>query len=765
VPNRQILVVPDDYPNLAAAYAVAQPGDMVHVEPATLNEIGTIAVIPSGVRLQGSGPELTTIFATGGYRYFSENSMMDGCRTSSPRIDGVRAIFSNNIVVGARMQVTAGARAIIRNNLFVNASGDGLVLSTNSAGCIENNTFAYINLTNKAALRLQDVSPAAPLTMIQNNIFAFNYVGILDVNFDRQHKLFHTQYNAYWQNSGGNAGGYVTGNALFGPGCFDANPLFTAPGTEDYSLQTGSPCINSGNAEARFNDRDASRNDRGHTGGPCANTHPSADFSITPELGSVGASITLDASLSGDSECPLEEMYFRWDFENDGDFDTSYANSPTTVTSFAASGGYTVRLEVMDRGGFVDFATKTVEIVNQPPYAPSNPDPADGASAVPIDTAAFDWDGGDPDPGQDVVYDVYVGGTPSPPLYAADVSESSVALAAPLEYSRFCFVEVVAKDAEGATASSSWYFVTEPEPTPDGPTALGATAAVPREVHLSWTDASNNEVGFKVERRVASGAVFYQIGLTTDAEITDTTGAVDETYVYRVRAYNGSGNSAYSNESTATVFDVLSITAHPEDQKRYLGEPAEFTVATYAGLGTKSFQWWFDDGAKVPQPVGGNTDALWLGPVDAADEGDYWCDVTDAMDTYASNTATLEVAPHLEIVEHPAGGDKTAGEPHTFAVTAGGGFEPLWYEWKKDGAAVPDATTSSLVLVSLDVEDSGGYHVVVGDANTSVVSSNTAVLTVSTGVPVAGAVGLALLAGGLLVGVLFSVRLRKQQNL
>jgi len=39
---------------------------------------------------------------------------------------------------------------------------------------------------------------------------------------------------------------------------------------EDFSLVTGSPCIDAGNPEPMYNDLDGSRNDIGLTGGPLA---------------------------------------------------------------------------------------------------------------------------------------------------------------------------------------------------------------------------------------------------------------------------------------------------------------------------------------------------------------------------------------------------------------------------------------------------------------------------------------------------------------
>lgn len=72
-----------------------------------------------------------------------------------------------------------------------------------------------------------------------------------------------------------------------------------------------------------------------------------------------------------------------------------------------------------------------------------------------------------------------------------------------------------------------------------------------------WTDTSNNETGFRIERKLGTGQ-WSQIAVTA-ADVTgfSSTGLrANTTYSFRVRAANAVGNSPYSNEAKATTFPL-----------------------------------------------------------------------------------------------------------------------------------------------------------------------------------------------------------------
>jgi len=96
---------------------------------------------------------------------------------------------------------------------------------------------------------------------------------------------------------------------------------------------------------------------------------------------------------------------------------------------------------------------------------------------------------------------------------------------------------------------------------PVAPSGLGATATSSSSISLNWTDNSNDETNFVVQRRTTTGTGFTTIatlGANTTSYIDNTGLTVSTTYFYQVFATNAAGNSGFSNEANATI-NVTSI--------------------------------------------------------------------------------------------------------------------------------------------------------------------------------------------------------------
>ena len=118
-----------------------------------------------------------------------------------------------------------------------------------------------------------------------------------------------------------------------------------------------------------------------------------------------------------------------------------------------------------------------------------------------------------------------------------------------------------------------------PSSVPVAPSNLLATVASASQINLSWSDNSNNETGFRIEMKLGADGTYREIGTVGangDAQITGLSALT--TYYFRVRAYNGGGNSGYSNEANATTSAPPTATA------------MVYFVAGFSGASSVTFQ-------------------------------------------------------------------------------------------------------------------------------------------------------------------------------
>jgi FtsP/CotA-like multicopper oxidase with cupredoxin domain len=91
---------------------------------------------------------------------------------------------------------------------------------------------------------------------------------------------------------------------------------------------------------------------------------------------------------------------------------------------------------------------------------------------------------------------------------------------------------------------------------PADPSNLSATTITRTSVTLTWTDNSNNEDGFLIQRAdnngFSQGLTSFTVGPNVTT-FTDTTVQPNTRYYYRVRSFNGLGNSGFSNTINVTT--------------------------------------------------------------------------------------------------------------------------------------------------------------------------------------------------------------------
>jgi len=95
-----------------------------------------------------------------------------------------------------------------------------------------------------------------------------------------------------------------------------------------------------------------------------ANTVPTASFTVNPTTGTTATTFTFDASSSTDNEDATTALQVRWDWTNDGTYDTDFSTTKIATHQYADVENYTIELEVKDTGGLTHTTTKQVIVSN-----------------------------------------------------------------------------------------------------------------------------------------------------------------------------------------------------------------------------------------------------------------------------------------------------------------------------------------------------------------------------------------------------------------
>jgi parallel beta-helix repeat protein len=91
---------------------------------------------------------------------------------------------------------------------------------------------------------------------------------------------------------------------------------------------------------------------------------PSACFTVSPSQGDLDTIFNVDASCSSDLKDSIAALQVRWDWENDGIYDTSYSTTKITAHQYTTIGIKTIKLQVKDTDGNAHTTKKTVIVGN-----------------------------------------------------------------------------------------------------------------------------------------------------------------------------------------------------------------------------------------------------------------------------------------------------------------------------------------------------------------------------------------------------------------
>ena len=163
---------------------------------------------------------------------------------------------------------------------------------------------------------------------------------------------------------------------------------------------------------------------------------------------------------------------------------------------------------------------------------------------------------------------------------------------------------------------------------------------------------------------------------------------------------------------------VPTITAQPQDRIAATNGSASFSVSL-CGTPPFTYQWQFDS-AHLP---GATNATLNLLNLTVGDAGPYRVIVANAAGSVTSLVANLIVQSPPFLITHPQPVAVSSNQSATFTAMAGG-TPPLTYQWQRNGANLPGATNSALLLPNVMPSQAGDYRVQVLNTAGAVFSSN-----------------------------------------
>ncbi|MFO7650181.1 MAG: YncE family protein [bacterium] len=258
--------------------------------------------------------------------------------------------------------------------------------------------------------------------------------------------------------------------------------------------------------------------------------------------------------------------------------DSGLAEARYKPTGLAWQTRYYWRVTALDnRGGRTEGAVWnfTVAALNHPPAAPNSPVPESGATELSV-RPVLRWRASDPDPGDSLEFDLYIGTANPPPPVESGLADTFYSPAG-LKYDSTYYWRVVCRDQRGAeTSGPVWRFRTMTRMTVDAP-LTGERLRMLSAYVIRWSGGPRPGVsGGRPQRRspgaarvdaVDSSVVFYstnggsswvRLGRPTvgGQYSWQVPGTATTAARVQVRAF-AAGDTMLGNTGNFTIYDTL----------------------------------------------------------------------------------------------------------------------------------------------------------------------------------------------------------------
>jgi hypothetical protein len=265
------------------------------------------------------------------------------------------------------------------------------------------------------------------------------------------------------------------------------------------------------------------------------------------------------------------EVYQRGYTDSTGN--VSFTVAPTTAG--------TMNITVTKHNYIPNKSTAQVTDDNIPPYTPSAPYPANGATNVAL-TVDLSWTGGDPNQGDVVTYDVYFGTSSNPPRVVNNQSATTYDPGT-LAYTTTYHWKIVAWDNHGAsTVGPSWSFTTKANtpPTYGNPTPSNGSTGNP--LSFTWSIPINDPDGdsFSWTIQCSNGQTNSGTGASNGTKSLSLSGlSYATTYKVWVNATDPAGSGTYTRKwyTFVTKVNQPPVFGAPTPANGSSGNPLSFT--------------------------------------------------------------------------------------------------------------------------------------------------------------------------------------------